>query len=172
VIAMGNVLAQAFRIIEQEEQKSLARRQAKVRAKLKRMSPAEIEAYRAEVADRAEEHGVSLAVARSLIVHESAAKLVDRSEEAVERRQRAVVTALTSGQRCSLNRAYRLAGYGKHLPSLDQLLGSPGIRRLFREAVSQGRPLPLQYAERIEQAIGDPTDDDLTREMRELGIVD
>jgi hypothetical protein len=63
------------------------------------------------------------------------------ASEAAIRRQRALVDALTSGSRCSLSRAWRLAGWKKHHPSLDQLLASPGVMRLFREAVEAGRSL-------------------------------
>jgi hypothetical protein len=88
-------------------------------------------------------------------------KRTDRSAAATAVRQHKIVETLTSGQRCSLNRAYKLAGYGSHRESLDHLLSSPTVLDLFQRAVDQGRSLPAKYKERIENALED----------RELGIV-
>jgi len=84
----------------------------------------------------------------------------DRSAAATAVRQFKVVEILTSGQRCSLNRAWKLAGYGNHRQSLDQLLSSPTVLDLFQRAVDQGKPLPPKYEARIRTALED----------RQLGI--
>lgn len=68
-------------------------------------------------------------------------------------RQRELVRVLTSGQRCSLNRALRCAGYARHNASLDQMLRSPALVALFANAVERGDPLPVAHARRIMAAI-------------------
>jgi len=90
-------------------------------------------------------------------------RTVDRSAPATEKRQRELVEILTSGNRCSLSRAMRLVGYGKHRPSLDSLLASASILDLFAEAVAQGKELPRRYKRRIEAALA-------IAEDRALGI--
>jgi hypothetical protein len=77
----------------------------------------------------------------------------DRPKVMTMLRQRKIVEILTSGNRCSINRAWKLAGYGNHQQSLDQLLSSPAVLDLFQQAVDQGRPLPLRYETRIRAAI-------------------
>jgi hypothetical protein len=68
-------------------------------------------------------------------------------------RQRELVRILTSGGRCSPNRAWRHAGFQNHHPSLGQMLRSPAIVELFREAVAAGKILPHEHRDRIMQAI-------------------
>lgn len=68
-------------------------------------------------------------------------------------RQRELVRLLTSGSRCSLNRALRLAGYGKHNAGLAQMLASPALVALFADAVERGDPLPMAHGSRIMAAI-------------------
>jgi hypothetical protein len=64
-----------------------------------------------------------------------------------------LVRLLTSNCRVSLNRAWKLAGYSNHHPSLDQMLRSPAIVALFASAIEQGRILPHDHADRIMAAI-------------------
>ena len=68
-------------------------------------------------------------------------------------RQRELVRILTSGGRVSLNRAWRNSGYTNHHPSLGQMLNSPAVVALFREAIEAGRVLPYDHADRIMAAI-------------------
>ena len=70
-------------------------------------------------------------------------------------RQRELVRLLTSNTRCSLNQAMKLSGYGRHNANLAQILRSPAIVALFREAVEQGRILPHDHRERVLEAIAE-----------------
>jgi hypothetical protein len=64
--------------------------------------------------DRIDDLGMPKA-ARTMV---TGASTVDRSPEASQARQFALVDALCAGTGCSLSRAYKLALYGKHQPGL------------------------------------------------------
>ena len=70
-------------------------------------------------------------------------------------KQRKLVELLTAGYGLSLNGAMRHAHYGRHRPSLDQLLQSPTVVDLFRDAIEAGRTLPPKFADRILQAVAE-----------------
>jgi hypothetical protein len=113
-----------------------------------------------DAVDRGEDAGLGVVGQRHLMEAELRAMSkpkTDRSPEAIDKRQRSLVYNLTSGQRVSLTRAWKHAGYARHHPSWDQLLSSPSVLALFREAIAQGRPLPMKYADRILAAISEPT---------------
>jgi hypothetical protein len=105
--------------------------------------------------------GLPEAAARSMVRAQSNAGRVDRTPSVVEARQRELVRLLCSGGRVSVNRCWRLAGYHNHHASLDQILRSAAVVRLFRDAVAEGKTLPVKYAARIEAAI----------QRQELGII-
>jgi hypothetical protein len=68
-------------------------------------------------------------------------------------KQRRIVELLTANTRTSLNRCWRHVYGSHHNPSIAQLLKSPVILHLFREALAAGRTLPRQFEDDIMAAI-------------------
>lgn len=111
-----------------------------------------------EAMERGEDAGLGVVGQKHLMAAELGAMLqpkTDRSPLATETRQRKLVEFLTSGSRCSLARAIKHAGYGRHRGSWDKLLESRTIVALFQEAVDAGRQLPPKFTARIMAAIED-----------------
>jgi hypothetical protein len=85
------------------------------------------------------------------------ATLIERTPEAIDQRQRALVNALFAG--CgSLNRAWHLSYGSRHSPSLKSLLRSEDFRGLFREGLDAGKRLPPALEDRIKRAVYPPAD--------------
>lgn len=153
-------IIQALRIIEwHEQQKRTA--QARRFGRKRKLTGQDLQ-------DAIDALNLPKAVSKMVV---SRASTVDRSPEAQEARQHALVDALCNGTRCSLSRAYRIAQYGRHQPSLDARLLTKGIADRFRWHAEQGHPLPAKYKDRILAELGiDPIE--LQADLEMLGLAD
>ncbi len=98
---------------------------------------AEAEARRREAEDKAAEAAITAKAANG---------------EASFRMKR-IVHLLTKNERTTLNRAWKIAGYGRHRCGWPQFLRSPVVVSLFREALENGRTLPYGREKEILEAI-------------------